>query len=175
MESLLRLWNDTGIAHIEPGQAFMMLVGFGMLYHCGTEAAIEEHQTRRRIAYETRDDATIKTFDDDLELEKKRTNRNQNQNHDEENPASSEESHTHTNSMTEQDDSHAIDEIIVNNNDGNDGKTEKEPSESSQTETPPSMIIVDIEMDSTSTTSENDDHDDDIAEMADIERGEETQ
>ena len=32
MESLLRLWNDTGIAHIEPGQAFMMLVGFGMLY-----------------------------------------------------------------------------------------------------------------------------------------------
>lgn len=32
MESLLRLWNDTGIAHIEGGQAFMMLVGFGMLY-----------------------------------------------------------------------------------------------------------------------------------------------
>ncbi|MEK9713207.1 MAG: sodium ion-translocating decarboxylase subunit beta, partial [Thalassolituus sp.] len=32
MESLLRLWNDTGIAHIEAGQAFMMLVGFGMLY-----------------------------------------------------------------------------------------------------------------------------------------------
>jgi len=32
MESLLRLWNDTGIAHIEGGQAFMMLVGFAMLY-----------------------------------------------------------------------------------------------------------------------------------------------
>lgn len=32
MESLLRLWNDTGIAHIEPGQAFMMLVAFGMLF-----------------------------------------------------------------------------------------------------------------------------------------------
>ena len=32
MDSLLRLWNDTGIAHIEGGQAFMMLVAFGMLY-----------------------------------------------------------------------------------------------------------------------------------------------
>jgi sodium ion-translocating decarboxylase beta subunit len=32
MESLINLWNDTGIAHIEGGQAFMMLVAFGMLY-----------------------------------------------------------------------------------------------------------------------------------------------
>ncbi|GGY43822.1 putative oxaloacetate decarboxylase beta chain [Bacterioplanes sanyensis] len=32
MQSLINLWNDTGIAHIEPGQAMMMLVAFGMLY-----------------------------------------------------------------------------------------------------------------------------------------------
>ncbi|WP_396588867.1 sodium ion-translocating decarboxylase subunit beta [Bermanella sp. R86510] len=32
MESLLNLWNDTGLAHIEPGQIFMMLVAFGMLF-----------------------------------------------------------------------------------------------------------------------------------------------
>ena len=32
MQSLINLWNDTGIAHIESGQAIMMLVAFGMLY-----------------------------------------------------------------------------------------------------------------------------------------------
>lgn len=32
MQSLINLWNDTGLAHIEPGQAAMMLVAFGMLY-----------------------------------------------------------------------------------------------------------------------------------------------
>ncbi|WP_028294639.1 sodium ion-translocating decarboxylase subunit beta [Oceanobacter kriegii] len=32
MQSLINLWNDTGIAHIEGGQALMMLVAFGMLY-----------------------------------------------------------------------------------------------------------------------------------------------
>ncbi len=32
MQSLINLWNDTGIAHIEGGQAIMMLVAFGMLY-----------------------------------------------------------------------------------------------------------------------------------------------
>lgn len=32
MNSLINLWNDTGLAHIEPGQAAMMLVAFGMLY-----------------------------------------------------------------------------------------------------------------------------------------------
>lgn len=32
MNSLINLWNDTGLAHIELGQAAMMLVAFGMLY-----------------------------------------------------------------------------------------------------------------------------------------------
>ncbi len=32
MQSLINLWNDTGLAHIEGGQAIMMLVAFGMLY-----------------------------------------------------------------------------------------------------------------------------------------------
>ena len=32
METLLKFWHDTGIYSIEPGQAAMMLVAFGMLY-----------------------------------------------------------------------------------------------------------------------------------------------
>ncbi|HEY7776272.1 MAG TPA: sodium ion-translocating decarboxylase subunit beta [Kineobactrum sp.] len=32
MDNLLRLWNSTGLAQFEPGQAFMILVGMGLLF-----------------------------------------------------------------------------------------------------------------------------------------------
>jgi oxaloacetate decarboxylase beta subunit len=32
MENLLKLWNSSGLAQIDPGQTFMMAIGFGLLY-----------------------------------------------------------------------------------------------------------------------------------------------
>lgn len=42
----------------------IIVFAMGMLWYCSVSAMNEEHRERQRIAYETRDDATIKTYDD---------------------------------------------------------------------------------------------------------------
>jgi len=42
----------------------------GMLWHCTVSSMIEESRKRRQLAYETRDDATIKTYDDAVQIKK---------------------------------------------------------------------------------------------------------
>ena len=126
----------------------VIFFSLGMLYHCGTNAMIEQDQTRRRIAYETRDDATIKTFDDDQELEKKRTASNRTM-VDEESNSSSKNNYEELN-------------VDPDNDKVNDSRTCSNTSEeSNSSETLPSVIIVDIDTNS-STSVDNEDDDIDI-------------
>ena len=46
----------------------------GMLWYCTVSSMIEESRKRRQLAYETRDDATIKTYDYDDAVEIKKSN-----------------------------------------------------------------------------------------------------
>ena len=64
---------------MEATPTLYVLCGFivfvlGMLWYCFTSALKEADLARRWLAYETRDDATIKTYDDVAEIKKTNTN-----------------------------------------------------------------------------------------------------
>ena len=133
----------------------VILFSLGMLYQFGTNAMIEQDQTRRRIAYETRDDATIKTLDDDQELEQKRAASNR--------TMMDEESNSNSSNNNNNDDELNVD---PENGKVDESRTCSNTDEESNTsETLPSVIIVDID---TNSSTSVDDEDGEI----DIETGE---